>query len=64
MLTNNLYKDENKRKIIKKFPCVGNKALIKLSGNDKFCVETHHAIIDKFCTELDKKIKAYSVYSR
>lgn len=24
-------------------------------------VETHHVIVDKFCSELDKRINAYSV---
>ncbi|KAL5244017.1 hypothetical protein ACI65C_011427 [Semiaphis heraclei] len=56
-----MYKDENKRKIIKKFPDGNNKTLTALSGIDKFRVETHHVIVDKFCSELDKRINAYSV---
>jgi len=57
----NTYKDECKRKITKKFSDGNNKGLTVLSGNDKFRVETHHVIIDKFCSELDKRINAYSV---
>jgi len=57
----NTYKDENKRKIIKTFPDGNNKDLTILSGNNTFRVETHHVIIDKFCSELDKRINAYSV---
>ncbi|KAL5246435.1 hypothetical protein ACI65C_013843 [Semiaphis heraclei] len=56
-----MYKDENKRKIIKKFPDGNNKTLTALSGIDKFRVETHHVIVDKFCSELDKRINAYTV---
>ncbi|CAI6355068.1 unnamed protein product [Macrosiphum euphorbiae] len=56
-----IYKDENKRKIIKKCPDGNNKTLTALSGIDKFRVETHHVIVDKFCSELDKRINAYSV---
>jgi len=56
-----IYKDENKIKIIKKFPDGNNKTLTALSGIDKFRVETHHVIVDKFCSELDKRINVYSV---
>jgi len=56
-----IYKDENKRKIIKKIPDGNNKTLTALSGIDKFQVETHHVIVDTFCSELDKRINAYSV---
>lgn len=56
-----MYKNEKKRKIIKKFPDGNNKTLTALSGIDKFRVETHHVIVDKFCSELDKRINAYSV---
>lgn len=31
------------------------------SGNDNFRVETHHVIIDTFCSKLDRRINAYSV---
>ncbi|KAL4135161.1 hypothetical protein QTP88_006804 [Uroleucon formosanum] len=56
-----IYKGENKRKIIKKFSDGNNKTSNALSGIDKCRVETHHVIVYKFCSELDKRINAYSV---
>ena len=44
------YKNEGKRKITKKFPDGTNEASNLLCGNDKFRVETHYMIIDKFCS--------------
>lgn len=38
-----------------------DKALTTHSGNDKFQVDTHRAIIDKFSSKLDKRTNAYSV---
>lgn len=34
-----------------------------LQGGDKFRIETHNIIIDKFCSELDKRIEAYKFVS-
>jgi hypothetical protein len=34
-----------------------------LQGSDKFRIETHNIIIDKFCSELDKRAEAYKFVS-
>lgn len=55
------YKDEKTRKITKKFPNGNNEGSTILTGKDKFRVEIHYVIIDKFCSELGKRINFYSV---
>lgn len=55
------YKDENKKKITKKYPGDSNKTLTVISGYDKFRDENHHVIVDQFCSELNKRINSHSV---
>lgn len=62
---NSLYHDEERRlrRISTKNVggCGSNNIILK--GSDKFRVETHNIIVDKFCSELDKRIKAYKFIS-
>ncbi|KAL5239127.1 hypothetical protein ACI65C_006537 [Semiaphis heraclei] len=52
------YSDEKQRKKIKKFPDGSiNEEVLK--GKNKFRVQTHIFIIDKFLSELNKRISAY-----
>ncbi|XP_060881736.1 zinc finger MYM-type protein 1-like [Metopolophium dirhodum] len=52
------YSDEKQRKKIKKFPDGSiNEEVLK--GKNKFRVQTHIFIIDKFVSELNKRISAY-----
>lgn len=50
-----------KREITKKFLDGNNEGSTILSGKEKIWVETHYVIVDKFSSELDKKIGVYSV---
>lgn len=50
-----------KRKITKEIPDGNNEVSTILNGKEKFRVETHHVIVNKFASELDKRISVYSV---
>lgn len=53
------YYDVNKRKITKKLND-GEKEQEKLSGSDKFRVNTFYVIVDKLIAEMHKRIEAYA----
>lgn len=54
------YSDEQERIKKKKFPNDSGCNQVSLSGHDKFRVETYYVIIDSFCSQLEKRIEAYS----
>lgn len=54
---NNKYCDEGRRTSKKKFSDGFNN--ITLRGSNKFQIETHYIIIDKFCTELEERIDIF-----
>ncbi|XP_008178736.1 zinc finger MYM-type protein 1-like [Acyrthosiphon pisum] len=57
---NSLYHDERRRTSKKNVSGSNNTVL---QGGVKFRIETHNIIIDKFCSELDRRIEAYKFVS-
>lgn len=51
--------EDNERQIKRKCPS-GSQNSTQLKDIDKFRIETHIMIVDKFVTELDKRITAYN----
>lgn len=60
---NKEYTDANKRKISRKL-ADGEIQTVNLSGSDKFRIESHYVIIDKFVAELQKRSEAYDMITQ
>ncbi|XP_025406084.1 uncharacterized protein LOC112680263 [Sipha flava] len=58
------FKNEDNERQIKRKCTSGSQNSTQLKGIDKFRVETHIMIVNKFVTELDKRITAYNYVSQ